>query len=128
MQRWDENLPGPSENVISVLNEAEIKSLHLLDEIKRTTQVGGDIVSITNSIKQNLLASLYLPVYRERFPLPKSRKYQQAMKYLHGDNLKASPWRNGDAYSWGVIIGWLMTSPLGKIIDSDMKRSAAAGR
>jgi len=63
-----------------------------------------------------VLASLYLPTFSDKFPLTRSKKYLQANKYLHAGNLKTSPWRNGDAYTWGVILGWLVTSALGKIV------------
>jgi glycosidase len=105
-----------SDNVIALLKETENKSIHLMDEIKSTTHGEGDIIPITDLTKQYLLASLYLPIFQDKFPLPKSRKYQRAIKYLHAGNLKASPWKNGDAYAWGVVLGWLVTSPLGRII------------
>ena len=38
------------------------------------------------------------------------------MKYLHANNIKASPWKNGDTYAWSVVLGWLVTSPLGRIL------------
>jgi hypothetical protein len=104
------------DNIIALLNEAQDKSVRLLEEVQRITLGEGDVLSIADSIKQNLLASLYLPSFSERFSLPHSRKYLQAMKYLHAGNLKTSPWRNGDAYTWGVILGWLVTSSLGKMI------------
>ncbi len=66
-----------------------------------------------------MLASLYLPTFQERFPLPRSRNYQQLMKYLHAGNLKTSPWKSGDTYAWSVVLGWLFTSALGKIISEE---------
>jgi hypothetical protein len=110
------NRPSTSENILALLNEAESKSIRLLDEVKQNTLGVGDPLLIADSIKLSLLACLYLPSFADRFPLPSSRKYQQAMKYLHAGNLKTSPWRTGDAYAWGVILGWLVTSPMGKII------------
>jgi hypothetical protein len=115
-----ENRLSLSENVISLLNEAEHKSKHLLEEVKHNTRGEGDITSIADSIRQNLLASLILPTFSDKFPLTHSKKYQQAIKYLHAGNLKTSPWRNGDAYTWSVLLGWLVTSALGKIVsDTD---------
>jgi len=105
-----------SENILTVLNEAEAKMMHLLDEVKRITNGSGDNVSATNTSKSILLASLYLPQFQSRFPLLRSRKYQQAMKYLHAGNLKTSPWRSGDAYAWSVVLGWLVTYGLGRVV------------
>ena len=103
-------------NLGNVLQEAENKSIQLMNEVKRSTHIEGDVHSIVNSMKQNLLASLYLPTFKERFPLPRSRNYQQLMKYLHAGNLKTSPWKNGDTYAWSVVLGWLFTAELGKTI------------
>jgi glycosidase len=104
------------ENVLTLLNETEEKSKHLLAEIQNITHGEGEITSIVNLMIQRLNASLYLPAFSSRFPLPHSRKYSQAMVYLDGGVKNASPWRNGDAYSWGVLIGWIATSAMGKII------------
>ena len=38
------------------------------------------------------------------------------MRYLHAGSIKTSPWKNADAYTWSVILGWLFTQPLGKTI------------
>lgn len=103
-------------NLGNVLQEAENKSIQLMNEVKRSTHIEGDVHPIVNSMKQNLLASLYLPTFKERFPLPRSRNYQQLMKYLHAGNLKTSPWKNGDTYAWSVVLGWLFTAELGKTI------------
>jgi glycosidase len=109
----------PSESLEPVLLEAENKATLLLNEINQSIHASGDVQSIVESIHQNLFTILQLPNFQERFPLPHSRKYQQAMKYLHAGNLKTSPWRNGDAYAWSVILGWLFTIQLGKIISTD---------
>jgi glycosidase len=108
-----------SGNLGKVLQEAENKSVLLLEEIKQSTHAGGDVQSIVNSVKQNMLTSLYLPTFQERFPLSRSRNYQQLMKYLHAGNLKTSPWKSGDTYAWSVVLGWLFTSALGKIISEE---------
>ena len=55
-------------NLGNVLQEAENKSIQLMNEVKRSTHIEGDVHSIVNSMKQNLLASLYLPTFKERFP------------------------------------------------------------
>jgi glycosidase len=102
-----------------VLHEAEDKTARLMDEVNRSTHSAGDIQAIVASTRQQLVSILYLPTFQDRYPFPHSRKYQQAMKYLHAGSVKTSPWRNGDAYAWSVILGWLFTLPLGKIISMD---------
>jgi hypothetical protein len=106
----------PTGVLAQVLHEAEDKTAHLMDEVNRSTHSTRDIQAIVESIRQQLISILYLPTFQEKVTLPHSRKYQQAMKYLHAGNLKSSPWRNGDAYAWSVTFGWLFTSQLGKII------------
>jgi glycosidase len=108
-----------TENLDQVLHEAEDKSIQLMEEVNRSTHANRDTQSIVQSFQQNLLTILYLPTFLEKFPFPHSRKYQHAMKYLHAGNLKTSPWRNGDAYAWSVILGWSFTYQLGKIISDD---------
>jgi len=105
-----------SDNVIAVLNEVGSKATHLLDEVKRITNGSGDVISTSDAIKGALLACLYLPQFQDRFPAPRSRKFQQAMKYLHAGNLKTSPWRGGDTFTWSVILGWLVTFSLGRMV------------
>lgn len=104
------------DNAIAVINEAEAKLVNLLDEVKRITHGAGDVISTANAIKSCLLACLYLPQFQARFPMPRSRKFQQAMKYLHAGNLKTSPWKSGDAYAWSVLLGWMVTFTLGKMV------------
>ena len=101
------------ENINDVLKEAENKAIRLFEEVKQIIQGEGDVTSSADLIKQCLHASLYLPIYQDKFPLPHSRKYQQAMKYLHAGNPKTSPWISGDTYTWSVVLGWMMTSSLG---------------
>jgi glycosidase len=102
-----------------VLHEAEEKTTRLMDEVNRSTHSAGDIQALAESVRQQLVSILYLPTFQEKYPIPHSRKYQQAMKYLHAGNVKTSPWRNGDAYAWSVILGWLFTFQIGKIISKD---------
>ncbi len=106
----------PTSVLAQVIHEAEDKTAHLLEEVNRSTHSSGDIQAIVNSIRQQLISALYLPTFQAKFAIPHSRKYQQAMKYLHAGNLKTSPWKNGDTYAWSVILGWLFTLQLGKAV------------
>jgi glycosidase len=106
----------PSGDFEHVLLEAENKYIALVEEVKRSTHASGEAQPIVNSVKQNLLACLYLPIFQDKFRLSRSRNFQQMMKYIHAGNLKTSPWKSGDAYTWSVVLGWLVTNGLGKII------------
>jgi len=111
--------PSPSPDAFQqseVLEEAEDKFAHLLSEIKRITQGSGDVLEIAGELKCNLEAILLLPVIRERFPHGSSRKYQQALKYLDPGKAPATPWAQGDARSWGVLLSWISVHLLGKTV------------
>jgi hypothetical protein len=102
--------------VDKLVSEAETKFVALLEEIKRTTSGSGELLPAASSMKKYLLASLHLPIFTERFPSTQSPRYQQSMNYLHAGDEKASPWKKGDAYAWGVLLGWLATSLLGRVV------------
>jgi hypothetical protein len=109
----------PAGNLDQLLQEAQDKTTHLLDEIKQSTHSSTDVHSVVESIQQNLVAILSLPTFQNKHPLLHSRKYQQAMKYLHAGNLKSSPWITGDTYTWSVVLGWMCILQLGKMITND---------
>jgi glycosidase len=102
-------------NLDKILKEAESKSTNLLEEVKRSTHATGEVRQVAWELTQSLVACLYLPIFQDKYHLPRSRNQQLLIKYLHAGNLKTSPWKNGDAYAWSVILGWLFTSTLGKI-------------
>jgi glycosidase len=104
------------DNLEKILQEAEGKVTNLLEEVKSSTQTSSESQPVIESIKQNLLASLYLPVFQFKFHLAHSRNFQKLVKYLHAGDQKMSPWEGGDTYAWSVILGWVFTSQLGKII------------
>ncbi len=106
-------LTGGSEQVLQEVHE---KFTRLLGEINRTMHSAGDIPSIAVITQKYLLALLNLPIFQDKYPPSHPRKYQQAMRYLHAGNIKNSPWKNADSYTWSVILGWLFTQPLGKTI------------
>jgi glycosidase len=103
------------ENRVKVIDEANDKVSLLLEEVKRITQTAVDAKSIAWQISQTLDKCLYLPVIQEKYQLPHTKNYQQLVKYIHAGGLKVSPWKNGDAFAWSVVLGWLFTSNLGKI-------------
>jgi glycosidase len=104
---------------IQLIQEALEKMTRLLDEVNHSTHSNGDVHSVVEALHQNLLAVLSLPSFQDQHPIMRSRKYQQAMKYLHAGNLKTSPWKNGDAYAWSVVLGWLFTLDLGRLISTN---------
>jgi glycosidase len=102
--------------VSDVLEEAENKTARLLSEINRLLQGECDILTIAAEIKLKLKAVMHLPILAESYPLPHSRKYQAAMKYMQAGKGRLSPWYNGDPLAWGTLLGWLFTHELGKTV------------
>ncbi len=102
-----------------MVEQTEDRSAHLLSEIRRITQGQGDVLVIAAEIKHKLAAAAHLPILAETHPLPDSRKFQAAIKYLHAGDLRRSPWITGDASAWGTLLGWLFTQSLGKAIKED---------
>jgi hypothetical protein len=107
---------GTQENLEKILRETEGKAVNLLEEVKSSTHSSADSQPVIETIKRNLLASLYLPVFKDKFYLSHSRIFQQLVKYLHAGDQKTSPWNNGDTYAWSVILGWIFTGELGRMI------------
>ncbi|PWB53796.1 MAG: alpha-amylase [Anaerolineales bacterium] len=109
----------PAAAQAQLLQEAHTKTTRLLEEVSRITHASGDIGSITAALQAYLQAILDLPIYQEKHPALNARKFQPVIKYLHAGNIRTSPWKNGDAYAWSVLLGWLYTSYLGKCISEE---------
>jgi glycerate-2-kinase/glycosidase len=92
-----------------LIKEVEQKTHRLLQEIKKFTNGTGNENVLTQEILHKLEALLQLPVVENRLPLPKSRKYKAAIKYLK-ENLTDDP------SIWTTLLGWLFVHALGKII------------
>jgi glycosidase len=96
------------------MEEIERKVTRLLQavvEIARppTSNLQSPISPLAQEIRRKLEALLRLPTLRERFPLPRSRKYKWASDYLNAglDDPAARP----------MLMGWLFTHLLGKVVD-----------
>ncbi len=96
-----------------LLQESNAKLTRLLEEVAHITQAGGDTGAIASTIQEFLHSAIDLPAYQEKHPSLHLRKFQPAIKYLHAGNSRTSPWKNGDTYTWSVLLGWLYTSHLG---------------
>lgn len=101
------------------IEEAETKSSHLLDEIKNLMKANGDVLAVTKEIRNMLEATLSLASVGEKYPLPRSRKYKSALKYLTSPTMSRPP---------TVLYAWIFTASLGKMIkpDSDHPGSDSA--
>ncbi|MBN2149058.1 MAG: alpha-amylase [Anaerolineales bacterium] len=115
----------------AILEEAEDKAARLLSEIVQLTQGSGDAAGIAASMKQTLGVIIQLPILADRFPLPRSRKYRQAIQYLgnspypvdtlspDGGDLskeKTLDFASGAAILWGTLLAWAFTHRLGMAV------------
>jgi glycosidase len=108
-----------STNLQQVLEEASQKNSRMVGEVNQITQSSGDVSAIVDDIQKDFVAVLSLPRFQDVYRLLNSKKYQPAIKYLHAGNIKTSPWKSGDVFTWSVALGWLFTSQLGRVISKD---------
>lgn len=127
-------------------DEVEDKAERLLRAIKDLLGSAGDEVALAMDVRADLEAVLQLPIVDQRFPLPKSRKYPDAVKYLRvnlGLPLPVAPAPKATAKKtraatqgeaappavtgalpaneklvWGVLFGWAMVRSLGRVHDA----------
>jgi glycosidase len=92
---------------LAVLDEVEQKTIHLFQAAARISNLQSPIASIAQSVRQKLEAFLRLPSLRQRFPLPRSRKYKWASDYLTAGL--------GGPAARPTLLGWLFTHTLGKV-------------
>ncbi len=100
-----------------LMDEIEGKTVHLIRAAKRLAAGGGDEIAIAREIRHRLESVLQLPVLASRFPLPRSRKYKQAVEYLQaGPPAMPEAGLNAAPTIWGPLLGWLFTHMLGKAV------------
>jgi hypothetical protein len=117
----------------AVLDEVEQKAIHLFQAVakianpsisNRSTErsrrsLQSPISTLAQEIRRKLEALLQLPSLRQRFPLPRSRKYKWASDYLAVGL--------DDPAAWPTLLGWLFTHALGKIAgEADFEQTGRA--
>jgi hypothetical protein len=107
--------PNP-EHLDAVLAEAEAKINHLFRGINKFTDENFEYNALTQEICWKLTAALNLAVIKDLYPLPKSRKYKSAIKFINSGIDGISSIEEGDLFAWGIILGWLFTHNLGKVL------------
>jgi hypothetical protein len=109
------------ETLAPVLDEVERKALRLLEEIKDFIQGSGDAEQVAHHIRLDSAALLKLPEIVKLYPLPSSRKYQSAIKFLNAgaEGAAAQPLKNGNPALWGTLLGWVFLQRLGAILDDE---------
>ena len=93
---------------LEFMDEAERKIVRLLQAVKEFTHGNGDTGAIANEICRELKALLQIPVLENNFPLPESRPYKSAIKYLK-TVIPDNP------FIWGSMLVWVILHTIGKI-------------
>jgi glycosidase len=109
----------PTDDLQKLLLEAQQKVNYLFSQVNLITQSTAEVSPIVDDIQKRLSTILSLPSMQDWKRLLNSKRYQEVVKYLHAGSIKSSPWKNGDAYTWSVALGWLYTAQLGRVISSD---------
>jgi len=94
---------------MSLVDEVEEKTAHLLSEAKQLTGGTGDEAAITRDIRRKLEAILQLAALESRYATTRSSKYKSAANYL-------SETLHDDPVTWGGVLSWLFVHSLGKIL------------
>ncbi len=91
------------------LKEFDEKCLALFKQVKTCSTGEKDETELVKETRSKLKAILRLETIENEFPLPKSRKYQAAMKYLKSQATEEDMF-------WGTGYAWLIVHGLGEIM------------
>ena len=95
-------------NYRTVLDEAQSKSLRLLQEIKLLIKGHVDETPLAVEMRRKLEAAMQLPALAARFPQTDSPEYAAALEYLYSQ-------KEDDPSFWGTLLSWLFTHNLGML-------------
>jgi hypothetical protein len=95
-----------------VLDEGYEKSLRLLQAVQTLAGGEGEVEEAAAELRRKLEVILCLPGLADRYPMPKSRKYQAALTFLASKEVEQTA-------VWGSRLGWLFTHNLGKVSGED---------
>jgi hypothetical protein len=113
--RWlIDNRAAASDDAVdpALIEQVEDRAERLLREVKQFTGGPGDPEVVAQEVTRSVEAALGLPLLRERFPLPRSRRYKAAAEAI-ADHLDA------DAQAWGGLLGWLFVQPMGQMVRTE---------
>ena len=111
----------------SLLDEVEQKALSLAREIKGYTQGTGDEAALAREIRTKLEAVLQIGTLPERFKAASTPDYIAAMDFVRSSLGGPSVMSGQAEWTWGVLLTWLFTHPLGKLV-TDTDPSSSSGQ
>jgi len=113
--------PGgsPPADINTAISEAEAKTGYLFRGIEEFSENPMDSEMLTQEISKGLNVLLHLSAILGQNPLPKSRKYPAATKLILGEAEQTQSLVAGDLKGWGILLSWLFTYNLGRILGED---------
>ena len=108
-------------NFVKALDEVDDKMRSLLTEVLELSGGQGDPVAIAADVRRDVQVLLSLPNVETLYPLPRSRKYKAAIKFLlngpdqRPDHLLELP--DGAVAAWGPLLAWAIVMRLGQAVD-----------
>jgi glycosidase len=108
----------PVSDLEPILDEIEAKAVRLLEGINAHLQRSTDPEPIAAEVRREVGELLGIPNLGARLPQPVSRKADQSLAFLLAGSGEqdTSPIKAGDATTWGILLGWLLTRRLGEVV------------
>ncbi len=116
--RYQAEKPDP-ENMAAVITEAGAKMRYLYKAISQFSGTPIQIKSMANEICWILDAILKLPALEQIASESRSRNLKAATTMITQGNQGINTLTQGDLVDWGILLGWLFTHNIGKILSED---------
>jgi hypothetical protein len=105
-----------SENYEALIAETQAKLKYLYRGINELTSQSIDPEPHISEILEKLDIALKLPTLLVDAPATKTKKLIQASRLIKFGINEVNSLVDGDAKPWGILLGWLLTHSLGKVI------------
>jgi glycosidase len=108
------------ENMAAAITEAGAKMQYLFQAISQFSDSPIQIKTLTNEIRWILDAALKLPSLAATASQSRSRNLKAAVTMVLKDKAGHHALDQGDLMGWGIILSWLFTHNLGKVLSEDL--------
>jgi glycosidase len=102
----------PAPDLEALLGEIQEKALRLMQSVETYLGTSGNAESYAQRTRQQVERLLELPALAEMVPLPRSRKYRQALKFLQAGPQGSAGLAAPEAKIWGPLFAWCFTHDL----------------
>jgi hypothetical protein len=105
---------APTPDLEPLLREIQEKALLLMQSVETYLGTSGSAERYALETRQQVERILWLPALGDKLPLPRSRKYLQALTYLQRGPTGSEDLSTVDAKIWGPLFAWCFTHDLAK--------------